>query len=535
MAYGSFPFGSSPFGGGAGAEGPSIGEDKLVFIVASENVSPYYEPGSLSVSLSIASHGTARFRLTDLENELAIEVGAPIEIYRLGERIFAGSVDRVSEVMPSLDVASTFKRHDVSCVDHTLLASKRLVTAAYDRQSAGTIARHLVTAFLAAEGVVANGVEDGPEVGPLTFEFTQVAAILDRLGKLTGYSWWIDEFKALHFRARDSVPAPFELSDADTPRTFRGIRCQRTRAGFRNVHVTRGGQDLGAEREREFAGDGETSTFSLELPVGAEPTVRVNGVAQTVGIRGVNDESDPAGFQWFYEKGDESISQNTEHDPLTNDDVLSVAYRPLIEIITVSRDPVSIADRKSVEGGTGIYEASSSEAQIESGDLSRAFGESFLRQHARVNCKITVETTLWGWRPGQVIDVSLAREGLSGDYLIDEVSIRDVGADILDLSFTALDNESDGGWPAFWKKLAEATTKFSERKSVVSGISAVESQVEVSDTVSAASGDTLINPEDDPYTVAVVGTAVVGEVYQVDGVTYRSGSRVGPAPVGAWS
>jgi hypothetical protein len=70
-------------------------------------------------------------------------------------------------------------------------------------------------------------------------------------------------------------------------------------------------EELTAVRTETFAGDGFTQTFGVEFPIALAPTVSVNGVAQTVGIGGLED-----GKQWYWNRGANEVAQELTDAPL---------------------------------------------------------------------------------------------------------------------------------------------------------------------------------------------------------------------------
>jgi hypothetical protein len=491
----------------------------------------YYRLGSLSISAKLGARNTLALDLIDSQNELTFSTGEAVEAIYLGEVIFAGSIDSVREVFPSFDINETTKFIRLSCVDYTQFADKRIVTAHYVEQLAGDIVKNLVDKYLSYDGVTKFGIEDGLEIGPLTFEFKSISSALDKIAELIGYDWYIDYDKDLKFFARETFDAPFDLLDTD-PRNYRELFCERSRRGYRNRQVVRGGKDIGSTRIRTFRGDGEQSTFDVELPVAKQPRVTVNGFPQSIGVRGVDKENEEGGFQWFWKKNDEAISQNRQHDKLTTGDVMRVDFEPFLPIVALVSDPEAIDERQAVEGGLGIHEAVEDETDIESAELASNFALSFLRRHARINCELKVQTLNTGLKPGQLQNVILASEDLNDLYLITSVSMRDNGGDVLVTSYEAIDNENTGGWPEFFKKLARQGTRFEiAADATITPISQITSKVKIdaTDTSFTGIGARLRHLLQDPYSIFLIDFAAIGREWVDVGteILYRTGTRIG--------
>ena len=120
------------------------------------------------------------------------------------------------------------------CVDFSQIASKRLVSRSFTERTAGYIVRSFIIeqdgnpAYpLDDEGITAGTIQDGQTIESIAFNWVSAESCLDELAELTGYHWWIDYDKNLHFCARDATTSAFNITDASRP--YVNIRFSRSR------------------------------------------------------------------------------------------------------------------------------------------------------------------------------------------------------------------------------------------------------------------------------------------------------------------
>lgn len=360
-------------------------------------------------------------------------------------RIFAGSISRISE---SQHVGTSGLWYEIECADYNELCDRHFVARAYDNQTLGQIVTDIVTQDLAGEGISTAGVETGPTITRAVFNYSTVTAAFNDLSDLTGLSWYIDYNKTLYFRSRNSNLAPFGLTA--TSKNWRNLRVERTREQYRNRQYLRAGQDLTSTRTENFAGDGKRRTFTLSYPVGKVPTITVNGVAKTVGIRTVD-----SGKDFYWNKGSPDIVQDDAGTLLTSTDTLAVTYQGLFPIIVASENAAEISARAALMGGTGVYESVDEAAEIDSNSLAIDYANGLLRRFGVIPTVVTFETDTAGLAAGQLININIPVHGLSGDFLIESVETNDINARLLRYQVKALSGERLGGWDEFFRKLSD--------------------------------------------------------------------------------
>jgi hypothetical protein len=442
----------------------------------------------LSITDELNSRNTYDFEIVDATGVYRPAIGQDVVVYGGNpiNIIFAGTIDNAYEYSPNNDRTDALA-YKLQCVDYNQLCDRFLVAEAYEAHLAGDIVKHIINDFinvtLPGEGVTYANVQDGPTISKAVFNYIYATQALDELAEISGFSWWIDYDKDMHFCSRLTNAAPFSLTD--TSNNFRGFGIRHTRQDYRNKQYFRGGQDISSALTETFKGDGETATFSLTLPCAKVPTnINIDGgAALNVGIRQVE-----TGKDWYWSEGDREITQESGAAKLSAANVLSVTYQGYFPIIVESFNESAIAERQAVEGGTGIYEHAVTDTSINTSDAVQERAEALVRKYGEIPETIEFETDSDGLKAGQLISVNLTKHAVNSAYLIQKVTIRDITANILRYQVTALSGENIGGWVDFFKKLAKAGQGYVIRENeVLLKIRKLSDNLTLTDSLSATS------------------------------------------------
>ncbi|WP_447978072.1 hypothetical protein [Candidatus Nitrospira bockiana] len=361
--------------------------------------------------------------------------------------LFAGTLDRVTKERPA---GGAIVYYRCEAVDWHQLADRRLLAKEYVEQSADAIVKDVVQQLLAAEGVKAAAfVESAPTIPKYLAPYLTASEIFQELAELVGYSWYIDGEKRVHFFPRETNRAAFDLASDNGSFLAGSLSEETTREQYRNVQWVRGGEDISDTLTEEFAGDGKTRTFGVSLPIAEVPTIKVNGVVKTVGIRSVDTAKD-----WYWQEGSEDVSQDTSGPVLTAGDTLRVEFKGLFPVIVTGQNDDEVAARAGVEGGTGLYESIEDDQKLD-GQAALDKVQALLRKYGVIPSTVTYETDSSGLAAGQIQTITLPEYNVSGDWLITEVSATDLSGQRIRYSVTAVDGEDLGGWVEFFKKLAD--------------------------------------------------------------------------------
>ena len=371
-------------------------------------------------------------------------VGEPLLVQWDGLTIFAGTIDDVKEQQVN-NLATVW--YDVRGVDWNQRADMNLVAAEYINMTQRAIIEDIVLNALADDSIVVDAaMETGPIIEHVVFNYRTAAEAFNDLGDLTGFTWNIDYNKILHFFSRTYYLAPFDLT---TDLLYRSLTSQQTREQYRNTQWIRAGKDISSILTESFHGDAKQTTFNVALPIALAPTITLNAAAQTVGIRNV----DTSGFQWYWNADDTGVSQDSTGTPISSTDTLTVIYQGFFPILVQSYTQSAIDERASVEGGSGVYESIDDHEEINRSVLAMDYAIGLLRKFGHIPRQLDIETDEIGLKAGQLIQITLPRFNLNGQYLLQRVEITDLTGSKLRYQLTALDGEPFGTWQEFFRGL----------------------------------------------------------------------------------
>ena len=106
-------------------------------------------------------------------------------------------------------------KYPVECIDHTRDLDKKLVYQMHYKNSiAGNIIKFIIVYY--TDGFTYNNVSDGPIISDISFDYMQVSDVFTKIAEICGYEWYVDYDKDVHFFAKNTYPAPFQLDDNQT-------------------------------------------------------------------------------------------------------------------------------------------------------------------------------------------------------------------------------------------------------------------------------------------------------------------------------
>ncbi len=438
--------------------------------------------GTLKVQDRLNARTTCSFSV--LSDTFTAEEGQVVQVYQDEFRFFEGTVDEEETRFydNGLNIVT-----DVVAVSYDQLADRFLVAGVFGNNNLWWTCNDILNSCgIAGEGIT-NGAQTGPFIDTLTFNYVTVAEAFNTLSELTGYVWTIDQNRILNFY-EPSDPSNLTLNTFDGDDQIEELRKRKSRANYRNVQYVTGGEELLDPTTESFKGygaseGGSNRTYTLRLPVGEVPTVKVNGTAKTVGINGVD-----GGKDWYWNKGSRDIVQDANATPLSTSDTLTVTYRALVPMIILGEDFAGIDARQAVEGGTGRYEALENRSDLYGHETADGLANALLRKYGN----ITEEINFTSYAPLQSGRLArFNRPGLRtvGDYLVTDVTLRDNQEGSLVADVKAVKGEPVGGWIEFFKRLAKAGRKaqYNENELVLL-LRALPQVVTVHDAVTVETG-----------------------------------------------
>lgn len=412
-----------------------------------------------SMNDKINARSTITFTITDVGDATIVE-GATFQIFDGATKEFEGLVQKITD----FEKYPNYLEYTIIVADNCAIADRRTAASVHENEVAGDIVKALITNVLADEGITQGTIEDGPTISKAVFNYIKVSQALDYLKKTTGgYIWNIDKDKKLNFYARTSNNAPFTLDDTVQHKDFKR---NRSLGKYRNTQYLRGGKGRTATQSQRTptpAPDGVSRTFVLRFGIAEEPTIELNiaggGWATVpsadIGINGLDENK-----KWYWSYNSPTITQDDSETVLNSADAIRVTYIGLRNLFVRADDPSEIANRQSIESGTGIYENFAIEKSIDETDQALEYMDGLLETYGEVHDKVTFSTEEAGLEAGQLLQVNKTLYGISEKFLIESIVKRPLSYGGYEYKITALDGASIGGWEEFFKELLRESRDF---------------------------------------------------------------------------
>jgi len=419
----------------------------------------YLTESSLNIDGQLNSLKNASFTLVEeaVASTGLVASGNEIIIENDGTRVFAGPVKLVSEEQP-FSVNAFYYQVEAYCFGSYL--NNYIIAEVYENQSAGDIIKNIVDTYLIDDGFTYAAVETGPTITKAVFNYISANQAFNEISEKTGYGFYVDCFKDVHFFVKETNVAPFSLTDAQKNCTT--LKITDTHEDYRNVQFLRAGKDITENQTELFSGDGKNITYTLSYPVAESPAITVNTVSKTVGILGID-----SGKNFYWNKDDKNITQEPSDTILISSDELSVTYKGFFPLIIKAENTEEIAAREAAENGHGRYESIIDDGNIDNLDLAIEKANGLLRRFGKISRIIDFTTFNDGLSEGQLITIQLTAHGIDDNFLIESVSANDEPGVGLIYSVRALSGESFGGWVDFFAKLARTGRQYVIRENEV--------------------------------------------------------------------
>ncbi len=441
-------------GGGAVAIAGALELDYTLGIQVDETAVTI-EKASLVVENRIEERSIANFTIVDLPGTASYTKGMLVKIYDPNNvLIFGGVIDNPEtfRVAPSGELL-----HPITCADYHYFADKRLVAESYESKTCGFIFDDIFDKYLAPEGVTIGNIELGPTIIEARFPYKSVTDCYDDLAEKAGFIWYIDENKALYFQARSTTAAPWTLTGADIVKG--SGRLSGGNPKYRNRQYIRGGKGTTSLQTETFTGDGVNVAFTVGYPIVKVPTITVNAVGQTVGIKGIDTAKD-----CYWSKGDPVIVFDAGSIPGAV--AVVIAYYGEYDVLALAESPAEIASQLAIEGaGTGYVEDIADEPTLTDTDALLDSGEAKLARFGVPGLRFMFQTVRTGLKPGQLQTVNYPALGISGDMLVESVITRVYTGNLI-YDVMVIQGPESGSWAELFKSLANMKQEVIERLNV---------------------------------------------------------------------
>lgn len=337
-------------------------------------------------------------------------IGDDIGIYIDTTKIFGGTITNFTE---SLITNSNGVIYDVEVTDYTYLMDSKLVSATYSSQTIQAIIADLITNN--CTGFTTVNVAATFNITKIVFNQIPVSQCIKRLADIIRYDWYVDENKDVHFFAKFTNTAPFNLTD--TSGNYVNETLQRKIDGTQLVNVVkvRGGQYDGSTYTDIITVNGNNST-SFNLPYKfSNLAISVDtGAGYVSKVVGVDFIDTFATKDVLY-----NFQQNTIRflNPLADTNKIQFSGNPKVDVLAIAEDATSIATY-------GRKEKLIRDASIEDLTIARQRAIGELKASKDPINTASFETYTSGLRTGMVINLNSSLRSSNTDFLIKRVNFR---------------------------------------------------------------------------------------------------------------
>lgn len=363
-----------------------------------------------TLDFSLLKYGTFTFKPI-IGQEVQYILTDPDEV-EPDEVIFGGIIMQIEESFEGNGTLS----YQVSASDYAQLLDRQLVSERYTDMTAGEIVEALRDTY--ATDFTIDGVDAPVEVASIAFNRIPMQQALNRLAQLTGYQWYVDETKDIHFFPKDGEAAPFNLTDTSNNYIPKTLKLRSDLSQIRNTVYVRGGETVAAAPRSEYlTGDGEKTEWPLVYRYAQQPQVFVDGVEKTVLPDNLYDFDD-ADFLWS--QGQQYLRTATLYT--TADNGIEVIGVPYVPIIVRVYDPGSISTY-------GVWEFAIEDKRIKSAEEAKQYALAQLESYKRGVKEGEFSTYTPGLRSGQTITITSALRGVNQEFMIQSVGYRAIARD----------------------------------------------------------------------------------------------------------
>lgn len=373
---------------------------------------------------------TASFELVDTYTNKPTE-GQEIIITFSGSRIFAGRITRIDPEKVSNAGASSNFNFFIECTDWQVDLDKKMVVKSYSSTTLDVVVKDIIDSYTSGITYTNVIVSGAPAITKIIFNYEYVSECFSQLAEQTGWDWYVDYNKDLHFFPQETNEAPIEL--LDDGEEFDELRISTDESQIVNRVFVRGGYYLSTSvftQDTITAVAGQT-VFKIDYIPHTPFTVTVNAVAKTVGIQNV----DPVGSHDFLLNAQEKVLL-VDTIVIAGGEAVIMKYNIQSKLLTMVEDTASQATIAAIRGDDGIVEKYITDDTLDNRTTARDLGTAELLKYKNAIVEGTFISTYDGWKSGQRLHIDLTDRNIDTYYLIKEVNIIALAPDKLRYEIT---------------------------------------------------------------------------------------------------
>lgn len=333
------------------------------------------------------------------------------------EEMWDGVTKIYGGVITKIDLESPDENrvlYKVGAKDYTHTLDRQVFVEAFADTTVGDIIRSLQQKY--AQSFTTTNVSCTIPVDSIAFDNKTFSDALEQLAQLTNYSWYVDYDKDIHFFAVGTENAPYDLTRGDGNHITGSLKISEDITQLRNRVKIRGGEAEGnVVTEKPQVTEARDTTngviYDLRSKFSKMPTVKVNGVEQTVGVEFLSDE---ASFECFWSYQQKYIRFKDTTKP-SGSDTIGITGKPLYPIL------VQVSESDSINE-FGVYEFYKEDDSIKTREDAIRRAQAELEAYASQLYEGSFRTYRSGFRSGQKINVNLL--GVNEDFVIQSVRFK---------------------------------------------------------------------------------------------------------------
>ena len=218
--------------------------------------------GAMGDSMSLPT--TFPTTYVDAGDELPLS-GQLIRLVINDVKLFEGIMPTVGNTWGNNNV--TISAPIVASSYASLLNTKLAVVNKRSEERAGERVKYLLNQFASSFASDLSQISLGEVVPEETYDYNSVASIVSKLASSTGYMWYVDFDKRIHFFADLDKDAPITAINVDTNTTVGDVEITSDASNIANIVVIKDYASKNVNKQDyQYGADGVSSFFGLPMP-----------------------------------------------------------------------------------------------------------------------------------------------------------------------------------------------------------------------------------------------------------------------------
>ena len=225
----------------------------MIINILGEAKTAYYEGGTVDLNRSSKANNTCGVTFVTQASTYLPQVGQDIKVYDNDSNLYFGGI--ISKVAHSEftggNSSDALVRSSLYSDGYNSIPERRTITASFSTSYAGDIVKYILNNVLNddtySENLSTGGnIENGAYYTQYNKGISSVKEILDQLADASGFTWYIDNDKALNFEAETTTPAAaHEIMSTGSYKNFYDVQIANSLSNYRNKQYVIG--DVGED------------------------------------------------------------------------------------------------------------------------------------------------------------------------------------------------------------------------------------------------------------------------------------------------